>query len=180
MLTGPDLDAALQVIPSRPLAGTFLRAAPPQYAHDPLGKQRGLSAPLAAGRFNIRGGTRVLYLADSYQTCAAELGAVAGNLVSLALIAVHVRLQAVIDLRDPTTTGQLELSPAELALNFRLRPQPTPTQLFGEACARSGIIDGIFYSSLTPSGGTCLAVLGANLRAGLSGLETQNPADHLP
>jgi hypothetical protein len=185
MLTGPPLlEALTRRVTSRPFPGMFLRATPLAYAPDPLGRERGRSSPLPAGRFNLRGGTRVLYLGETHQTCAAESQAVGGASFAIAIIPVQVKLAAVIDLRDAATLDALELAPRELALNFRLSRAPTPTQLLGEACAECGAVDGIFYGSLTPAGGLCLAVLEANLRAGVTALVVSDfrtkLADQLP
>ncbi|HZS39999.1 MAG TPA: RES family NAD+ phosphorylase [Polyangia bacterium] len=185
MLTGPPLlEALTHRVTSRPVPAMFFRGTPLAYAADPLGRNRGRSSPIAAGRFNLLGGTRVLYLGETHQTCAAESQAVGGASFAIAIIPVQVRLQAVIDLRDAETLDVLELEPRELALNFRLSRQPTPTQLLGEACAECGAIDGIFYASLTPAGGLCLAVLESNLRAGVTSLVVSDLrtklADQLP
>ena len=179
MLTGRALLSALQTkVISRPHAGLHLRATPLLYAGDPLGKNRGKASPISAGRFNLVGGARVLYLGDTHQTCAAESQAVGGASFAIAIIRVHVRLQATIDLCDPATLDALELTATELALNFRLHRRPTPTQQLGEACAHSGSVDGIRYASLTPAGGFCLAVLEASLRGGAS-LVVNDPRNKL-
>src|SRR5690242_10410605 len=107
MLTGRPLREALAAAPSRPLTGIFFRATLHAYATDPLGKDRGRAAPLAAGRFNTAGGARVLYLADAHQTCAAELQAVGGASFTITIIPIHVRLQAVLDLRAAETLAAL-------------------------------------------------------------------------
>jgi RES domain-containing protein len=179
MLTGRALLSALHdKVISRPYAALHLRATPLIYAGDPLGKNRGKTSPLAAGRFNLAGGARVLYLGDTHQTCAAESQAVGGASFAIAIIPVHVRLQATIDLCDPATLDALELTATELALNFRLHRGPTSTQQLGEACALSGNVDGIRYASLTPARGHCLAVLEANLRGGAS-LVVNDPRNRL-
>jgi len=177
LLTGPSLHAALHTVPTRPFRDVFFRATPLLYGTDPLGKRR--PVPVSAGRFNVQGGARVLYLADSHQTCAAEVQAVGGASFALAMIPVHVKLQAVLDLRDPATVTALQLTNSDLALNFRLRSEPVPTQELGQACASLGIIDGIAYRSLSAPGGTCLAVIESNLRVGVSGLTVSDPASGL-
>ena len=73
----------------------------------------------------------------------------------------------------------LQLTPREIAINFRLNRQPTPTQELGEACAKYGTVDGILYNSLTPAGEGCLAVIEANLRTGVSGLTVNDPRNKL-
>src|SRR5260370_38897005 len=96
MLTGPDLIEALtHRVVSRPFPGMFLRATPLAYAADPLGRSRGRSSPLPPGRFNVRGGTRVLYLGATHQTCAAESQAVGGASFAIAFTPGHRRVQAV-------------------------------------------------------------------------------------
>ena len=184
MLTGQALQQALATVSSRPLRAIYFRATPLLYANDPLGKNRGRSSRLPANRFNLAGGARVLYLADTHQTCAAEAQAVGGASFAIATIPVHVTLQAVLDLQDPATLAALALTPPQIAINFRLNTQPTPTQALGEACAKYGTIDGILYKSLTPTGGICLAVIEKNLRAGASSLIVSDPrsklSDQLP
>lgn len=184
MLTGRPLRQALATVPSRPLTAIYFRATLLVYSDDPLGKNRGKTPPLSAGRFNLAGGARVLYLADTHQTCAAESQAVGGASFAIATIPVHVRLQAVLDLRDPATLAALALTHEQIAINFRLSRQATPTQQLGEACAKLETIDGILYPSLTPAGGLCLAVIEASLRTGSSGLTVNDPrnklADQLP
>ena len=179
VLTGPPLQQALTTVPSRPLRAIYFRATLLAYANDPLGKSRGRSSPLPAARFNVAGGARVLYLADTHQTCAAECQAVGGASFAIATIPIHVKLQAVLDLQDPATLAALGLSSPEIAINFRLNPNPTPTQELGEACSQYGTVDGILYNSLTPAGGICLAVIESNLRAGASGLIVNDPVNKL-
>lgn len=184
MLTGRALLKALATVPSRPFTAIYFRSTLLVHASDPLGRNRGKTSPLSAGRFNLAGGARVLYLADAHQTCAAESQAVGGASFAIATIPVHVRLQAVLDLRVAAALAALSLAPQDLAINFRLNKQPTPTQELGEACAKSGKVDGILYPSLTPAGGLCLAVVETNLHAGASGLTVNDPrnrlADKLP
>jgi hypothetical protein len=179
VLTGLPLRRALATAPSRPFRAIYFRATPLLYGNDPLGKNRGRSSPLSAGRFNVAGGARVLYLADTHQTCAAELQAVGGASFAIATIPVHVNLQAVLDLQDPATLSALALTTPEIAINFRLNPPPTPAQELGEACAKYGNVDGILYKSLTPAGGICLAVIEPNLRAGASSLVVSDPRNKL-
>jgi hypothetical protein len=63
-------------------------------------------------------------------------------------------------------------------LNFRLRPNPTPSQALGEACARSGCVDGILYPSLAQTGGLdVVAVFEAALAPGA--LSVHDPASGL-
>jgi RES domain-containing protein len=177
LLTGAALHAALNAVATRPFRDVFFRATLLQYGMDPLGKRR--PTPVSAGRFNVAGGARVLYLADSHQTCAAEVQAVGGASFALAMIPVHVQLQAVLDLREPATLAALQLTDAELTLNFRLRSTSTPTQELGEACASLGIIDAIAYRSLALPSGTCLAVIESNLRPGVSGLTVSDARSNL-
>jgi hypothetical protein len=70
---------------SRPHVGLYLRATPLLYASDPLGKNRGKASPISAGRFNLVRGARVVYLADTHQTCAAESQAVGGASFAIAI-----------------------------------------------------------------------------------------------
>jgi RES domain-containing protein len=137
----------------------MFRAMKLRWAHDPLGKKR----PIYAGRFNLKDGARVLYFGDTHATCLGEVQALGVPHFAVAVIPVQVQLQAVIDLRDTATLGLLQTAEAEWMLNFRLRPNPTVSQALGEACARSGCIDGILYPSPARTGGLDLAVIEAAL-----------------
>ncbi|MCU1277086.1 MAG: hypothetical protein JWM53_632 [bacterium] len=178
MLTGAALDAIIPQLASRPLRNGMFRAMKLQWASDPLGKKR----PISAGRFNVKNGARVLYLGDTHATCLSEVQALGAPHFAVAIIPVQVQLQAVIDLRDRKTLALLQTTQAEWMLNFRLRPNPTPSQALGEACARSGCVDGILYPSPAQTGGTDLAVLEAALATGAllvhdptTGLQDQLP-----
>jgi hypothetical protein len=154
MLSGGALDAAVAKLISRPLRGVYFRAMHLAYSHDPLGKNR----PINAQRFNLAGGSRMLYLGSSAAVCLAEIQALGAPFMT-AIIPVNVTLQAVVDLRDPLVLRTLETTPAELARNFRLSPGPTPSQELGESVARSGLVDGLLYESLASPGGEDLVVV---------------------
>ena len=173
MLTGGALDAIIPQLPSRPFRDGLFRAMKLQWAGDPLGKRR----PINAGRFNLKNGARVLYLGDTPATCLGEAQALGAPHFAVAVIPVQVQLQAVVDLGDPATLARLQTSEAEWMLNFRLRPNPTASQAFGEACARSGCVDGILYPSPAQSGGLDLAVLEVALAPGA--LVVCDPASRL-
>lgn len=160
MLSEPALRAALPNLPSRPLRDTFLRSMLLKWSSDPLGKQRPL---LSAGRFHLPNSARVLYLADDPQTAEHEVQAFGAPLRAIAIIPVNVNLNAVLDLTDEDIRGQLGLTAAELALNFRISPSATPTQILGECCASMGVVDGLLFPSVARRGGVCLAVLEAAL-----------------
>lgn len=173
MLTGAALDAIIPQLASRPLRNGMFRAMKLQCASDPLGKKR----PIVAGRFNMRNGARVLYLGDTHATCLGEVQALGVPHFAVAVIPVNVQLQAVIDLRDARTLALLNTTEQEWMLNFRLRPNPTPSQALGEACARSGCVDGILYPSPAQTGGLDVAVLEAALAPGA--LSVHDPASGL-
>jgi RES domain-containing protein len=175
MLSGDALDQAIRELLTRPLRGTWLRAMRLKYASDPLGRRR----PIVAGRFNLAGGARVLYLGDSHVTCLHEVQAFGIPFNAVAVVPVTVSLQAVLDLADPAIVDRLHTTRDELALNFRLRPQPTASQHLGDRCVMSGVVDGILYPSLAVSGGASLAVLEASLRRGASSLVVDDPSSGL-
>ncbi len=92
-----------------------------------------------------------------------------------AVIAFPVRfnLRAVIDLVDPATRAALQITQTELVRNHRTATvtSPAPTQELGEACAQSGIVDGIVFQSIADSPNLNLAVLELNLARLGSSLE---------
>jgi RES domain len=178
MVTGADLEAVIARLPSRPLRAGMFRAMKLRWATDPLGKRR----PIFAGRFNVKDSARVLYFGDTHATCLSEVQALGAPHFAVAIIPVQIQLQAVIDLRDRSTLASLCTTRQEWMLNFRLRPNPTPSQALGEACARLGCVDGILYPSPAHAGGLDLAVIEASLLAGA--LTVHDPisglGDHLP
>jgi RES domain-containing protein len=127
-----------------------------KWSSDPLGKQRPL---LSAGRFHLPNSARILYLADEHQTAEHEVQAFGTPLRAIAIVPVNVNLNAVLDLTDGGIRGQIGLTEAELALNFRTSSSLTPTQLLGECCASMGIVDGLLFPSVARRGGVCLAVI---------------------
>jgi len=164
LLHGAALRRALGALASRPLRDVFHRAVPLRYARDPLGRRR----PIAAQRFNAHGGARVLYLAEDHATCLHEVQAFGFPPATYAIVPVQVHLRAVLDLRDRPVRLALGLSVAEMNANFRTARAGAlaPTQVLGEACAASGLVDGLLYPSLARRGGTNLAVVEAGLRHG--------------
>lgn len=177
MLRGAQLDTAIRTVVSRPRRDIFYRAMPLKYGHDPLGKQR----PIRQNRFNTDNGARVLYLAQTLQTALTEVQAFGFPPHAVAIVPVQVDLQAVIDLRDANTLATLQLSPVELAINFRtaLLGTTTVTQDLGECAAASGIVDGIIYESLAVPGAINLAVIEANLSGLMSSVSVNDPANNL-
>lgn len=158
---------------SRWLRSTFYRSYPLRYWGDPLGKGRGRppGPGLAAQRYNVAGGARVLYLGETVDICLAETQYFGLPSLQFATVPVRVWLNGLLDLTHPETAQALGLAPADLAANFRLLPNPVPTQEIGEACAQHRLFDGILYDSVAlppsqPKGGRCLAVIEGNLRAG--------------
>ena len=177
MLRGAQLDAAIRAVVSRPLRDMFFRAVLLKYGHDPLGKQR----PIRRNRFNIDNSARVLYLAYTLQTALAEVQAFGFPSHAVAIVPVQVDLKAVIDLRDAKTLATLQLSPVELAINFRTAPPGTTsaTQDLGECAAANGIVDGLIYESLAVPGAINLAVIEANLSRLMSSVKVNDPANQL-
>jgi hypothetical protein len=183
VITGPALDAAILALPSRPRRDTYFRATPYLYASDPLGKQR----PIHAQRFNVAGGSRVLYLGDDQITCLHEARALGFPASAVTIVPVQFDLAAVVDLRDPAVQTILQTNAAEISFNFRslsAGASPAFTQLLGEQVAASGRIDGLLYKSPARKGHLDLAVIENALTSLGSSLVVNDLAnkltDHLP
>ena len=177
MLRGAQLDAAIRTVISRPLRDVFYRAMLLKYGRDPLGKQR----PIRRNRFNANKGSRILYLAQTLQTALAEVQAFGFPPHAVAIVPVQVDLQAVIDLHNVNTQATLQLSPVDLAINFRTARigTTTPTQDLGECAAISGIVDGIIYESIAVPGAINLAVIEVNLSRLVSSVSVNDSANNL-
>ncbi len=178
MLSGAQLDAAIQQVVSRPKRDLFYRAMLAKHANDPLGKLR----PIQANRFNIANGARVLYLAKDVQTALHEVQAFGFPPRSVTIVPVQVDLRAVVDLRNANTLAILQCTNNDLSVNFRsLGPgaPPAPTQVSGECAAASGRIDGFIFESLASPGAINLAVFEANLSRLSSSLTVNDPANNL-
>jgi RES domain-containing protein len=172
VIQGALLDSALKTVRSRPHRDIFYRATPLIYAHDPLGKNRKITRQ----HFNIHAGARALYFSHEQATCLSEVQATGLPALAVAIIPVEVQLNACIDLRDPATLVNLQLTQVELAFNFRSLPvgsPPTDMQVLGEHAAASGCVDGLLFESLALAGQTNLVVFEANL-AGLNSKLTVN------
>jgi RES domain-containing protein len=178
VLTAAALDAAIEQLRSRPLRHTYFRAMPLRYSSDPLGKGR----PIAAQRFNVSAGARVLYLAEDHNTCLNEILAFGWPPISTAIIPVQFDLKSVVDLQDPNVRAILQITPEELAFNFHSLPSgsaPAVTQILGERCAASRRVDGLLYESQTVPGKRALAVLEAALAGLGSSLTVYDPVNGL-
>jgi RES domain-containing protein len=174
VLTGASLDIAIRRLVSRPFRHTFFRAMPLRHARDPLGKRR----PIAAQRFNLAGGARVLYLAEDQVTCLHEIQAFGWPPSATVIVPVQFDLKAVVDLRDPRVQAALHTNSRELALNFR-SSAPATTQELGEHCAASGRIDGLLFDSPAMPGKKNLAVFEASLTKLGSFLAVNDPNNNL-
>jgi RES domain-containing protein len=174
VLTGALLDDAIRQLISRPLRHTFFRAMPLRYARDPLGKRR----PIAAQRFNLAGGARVLYLAEDQLTCLHEIQAFGWPPATTVIVPVQFDLKAVVDLRDPKIQAALHTDSGELAINFR-SSAAAATQELGERCAASGRIDSLLFDSPAMPGKANLAVFEAALTKLGSSLAVNDPANNL-
>jgi RES domain-containing protein len=177
VLTGAPLDSAILKLPSRPRRDIYFRATRLIFASDPLGKQR----PIVGQRFNLAGGSRVLYLADDQVTALHEAQAFGFPASSIAIIPVQFNLRAVVDLRDTAVHKLLRTDPVELSGNFRSSPTgtPAPTQLLGERVAVTLGIDGLLYESPARPGHVNLAVIEAALNALGSSLVVNDPNNNL-
>lgn len=182
MQKGRALDAAIARLPAHPLRAVYFRAIPLRFASDPLGRKR----PIAAQRFNLGGGARLLYLAEDQVTCLHEARLFGSPLIAVALIPIQVDLHAVVDLRDPAVQKILRTNATELAFNFRSLGKSAPaaaTQMLGERVAASGRIDGLIYESPVHAGHTDLAVVESALGALGSAVVVDDPegvSDRLP
>jgi RES domain-containing protein len=162
---------------TRPRFCSMVRAMPARYWRDPFA-HRMKKARRNWNRFNVKQGTRVLYLGDDYLTAAHETGV---NLVPTWIVAfapVRCSLQAVLDLTDPDIQAILQTDSNELGANFRAVPvaqRPTPTQSLGEALAREKQIDALWYESSARPGSRCLAVFVAALKPLGGTLEVFDP-----
>jgi RES domain-containing protein len=164
VLAGAQLDAAIRTVLSRPFRQTFFRASRLRYRRDPLGRSR----TIVENRFNVESGARVLYLSEQIGTCLEEIQAAGFPPFSVAIVPVQLDLKAVVDLRDPMILGALQLTPNDLAFNFRSLPPgspPTDTQLLGERCSALNCVDGLLFPSFArrPPTGTNIAVIEATL-----------------
>jgi RES domain-containing protein len=178
VLSGPQLDAAIRQVVSRPKRDLFFRATLLKHANDPLGKQR----PIRANRFNVANGARVLYLAETIHTALNEVQAFGFPARAVAIVGVQFDLQAVVDLRDANTLTTLQLTINDLSVNFRTVPPgaaPAPTQELGERAAASGAVDGFIFESVARPGTINLAVLEANLGSLNSSLTVDDPTNNL-
>jgi RES domain-containing protein len=147
-----------------------------RFHSDPLGKKR----PINAQRFNVRGGARVLYLAEDQITCLHEAQALGWPNTSTVIVPIRLDLRAVVDLRDDRVQNLLRTDPGELAYNFRsMAPGPAPTQILGERCAAFGRIDGFLYESAALAGKVDLAVFEAALQGLGSSLTVSDPVNNL-
>ena len=139
------------------------------YRNQPSGfdPRSGAGARRRGGRFNPPNSFGVLYLAMSCETAGAELQR-ASAAMGLPLAAVlprelfqyDVDLQAIVDLRDPATREQLEVTVDELLAADRVRSQQV-----GEAASRLGI-----QALICPSAtgiGDVLVVFVDNIGAGV-------------
>ena len=178
MLSGTALESVIRNIPSRPKRDTYFRAMAPKYSSDSLGKRR----PIQPKRFNVKNGSRVLYLANNHVTCLAEVQAFGFPSSSVTIVPVQFNLQAVLDLTDPQILATLQLTTNELAFNFRVlgsTSPPAPTQELGECATASGRIDGILFRSLGHPTGINLAVIETNLRRLGSSLSVSDQKNNL-
>jgi len=80
--------------------------------------------------------------------------------------------------------GALQLTPNDLAFNFRSLPPgspPTDTQLLGERCSALSCIDGLLFPSfaLQPPTGTNIAVIEATLPILGSSIFVDDPGSNL-
>jgi RES domain-containing protein len=158
-----SLRKVLATIPSESLRRVFFRAVLLKFSRDPLGRKR----PIVAQRFNADRGARVLYLADRHETALAEVRAFGIPLMSFAIVPVQVDLRALVDLTEARTRRVLRMGLEEIRADFRASKPGAriPTQVLGEACARSCRIDGILYPSLARPAAVNLAVIERSLRA---------------
>ena len=136
----------------------FYRAILLRYAYDVLGQRRRFVAPQ---RYNVT--SRCLYLSEKRSTCMKEIEAFAIPKDSFVIRSIHVELNGVLDLTSPKTLNTFDLSEQDLSFDFRAHTTPSPTQRLGEACAASGLIDGILFESIAAPGETNLVVLESNL-----------------
>jgi hypothetical protein len=174
MLSGPALDTALRLVPSRPRRGTCFRAIPTEYLRTPLG----LPPTMNPNRFNLSGGTATLYLGGDAHVCLTEVQADAMPAKSYTLFPVELDLKAVVDLHDAAVLAALALTPAEVTFNFRsLGPGGRhATQLLGEACAAARCVDALAFPSAAQAGGEALAVFVDSLAALGSSLTVHRPS----
>jgi len=147
---------------SRPQRDIWWRVIRAKYVADPLGKSR---TTMPATRFNVLGGTRVLYLSQKPTTAMLEAQAMGAPAQAIVAFPVRFNLHAVIDVTDAATYAALQITQTELVRNHRTATvtSPAPTQELGEACAQSGIVDGIVFHSIGDPPNFNLAVLELNL-----------------
>jgi hypothetical protein len=137
--------------------GTAVRALHPRHCEDPFGLGRDR---LPAGRFNVAGGPRILYLGDDFYTCAGEAEIISVPHEPIAFLAVDCRLARVVDLREAAVQRLLETNDAELAAPVAHdRGGPTPMQALGAMLVDAGQFDAIFFASARRLGHHCIGVL---------------------
>lgn len=91
---------------------------------------------------------------------------------------MQVDLRAVVDLRGVSAQSLLQISPKELALNFRATAR-SATQELGERAAASRCVDGFLYDSVALRGTVNLAVFEESLSALGSTISVDDPANGL-
>lgn len=176
MLSGAALQQLLAMPPTRPRRGVWFRASVTQHVVDPLGKHR----PIGRNRFDVAHGARVLYCAEDPATCLYELQAFAWPPQAISIVPVEAQRQSVLDLTDANVLAALELTPAEVAFNFRAMPQlapPTATQRLGEALAHRRTVDGVVWHSLAVPAGSPLRPSLGIIEAGVAALGSSVGAD---
>jgi RES domain-containing protein len=163
MLAGPELDAALLMLPTIRFAGSSWRAVfdralhNPAYSTDPLYCD---GARANGARYTAVGGPRSIYFTESLEAARVEVNQAflqvqrsSPSAVSeppTTYFVVNVELERVLDMTNPVNLAALATSEAELVADwmyFQALGRTAPTQELGAAVCRTGHAQAIRYYS---------------------------------
>lgn len=155
MLTREKLETTLPLLTTLPAVGIAFRAIHAKHASTALSS---IGSFKNGGRYNIAQEFEVLYLSDNQLTALLEVEALvqtAAGLVGLkdqprTLLCIEYRLNAMLDLTDPSIQSALSTNFQELTghwISINANKQIAPTQQLGAAVHRLRNVDGLKYPS---------------------------------
>jgi RES domain-containing protein len=99
---------------------------------------------------------------------AGQLLAQAGRLRpdALAVVAIHLSVSRLLDLRDPTTRQQLGIASAAEVLGPWCGVRRPPTQVLGETVFNDGFFEGILYPSAQSAARDCVVLFPGRFQPG--------------